>query len=153
MVSIREIMVPISEYSVVNEQSLVRDAIKVLKRSFYKDEKGGIVGHRSLLVTNKKNELVGIVTLRNILKAVLTKYDLPDNYLWIYSVNASGSNMPVKSVMRATKIVFVDIEDDLYKAVDLFLTKKVNSLPVLENGKLVGIIRTIDVFGIIGMLL
>ncbi|MCL4440514.1 MAG: CBS domain-containing protein [Firmicutes bacterium] len=55
--------------------------------------------------------------------------------------------------MRATKIVFVDVEDDLYRAVDLFLTKKVNSLPVLEKGKLIGIIRTIDVFGVIGMLL
>ena len=153
MVSIRDIMVPISEYSVVNEQALVRDAVKVLKKSFYKDDKGGIVGHRSLLVTNKKNELVGIVTLRNILKAVLTKNDLPENYLWIYSVNASGSDMPVKSVMRATKIVFVEVEDDLYKAVDLFLTKKVNSLPVLEKGKLIGIIRTIDVFGVIGELL
>ncbi|MCL4440515.1 hypothetical protein [Desulforamulus aeronauticus] len=54
MISIREIMVPISEYSVVDENSLVREAIKVLKKSFYKDENGGIVGHRSLLVTNKK---------------------------------------------------------------------------------------------------
>lgn len=153
MISIREIMVPISEYSVVSEHVQVREAINVLKKSFYKDERGGIVGHRSLLVTNKKGELVGIVTLRNILKAVLTKYDLPDSYLWIYSVNDSGENMPVKGVMRATKIAFVDIEDDLYKAIDLFLTKKVNSLPVLEKGKLVGIIRTIDVFGIMGMLL
>lgn len=153
MISIRDIMVPISEYSVVSEQALVREAINVLKKSFYRDEKGGIIGHRSLLVTNKKGELVGIVTLRNILKAVLTKYDLPDNYLWIYSVNASGANMPVKGVMRTAKIAFVDIEDDLYRVVDMFLAKKVNSLPVLEKGKLVGIIRTIDVFGIIGLLL
>ncbi|GAB6180496.1 hypothetical protein JCM14036_18150 [Desulfotomaculum defluvii] len=153
MTSIRDIMVPISEYSVVSEHAQVREAINILKKSFFRDGKGGIVGHRSLLVSNKKGELVGIVTLRNILKAVLTKYDLPDSYLWIYSVNNSGPNMPVKSVMRATKIAFVDIDDDLFKAVDMFLTKKVNSLPVLEKGKLVGIIRTIDVFGIIGMLL
>lgn len=146
-------MVPVSEYSVIEENAMVRDAIKVLTKSFYKDQNGGIVGHRSLLVTNKKGELVGVVTLRNILKAVLTKFDLPDNYLWIYSVNASGANMPVKGVMRATKVAFVDVEDSLYKAIDLFLTKKVNSLPVVEKGKLVGIIRTIDIFGIIGTLL
>ncbi|ABO50043.1 CBS domain containing protein [Desulforamulus reducens MI-1] len=153
MISIREVMVPIAEYSVVMEHMPVKKAIEVLKKSFHRDENGGIVGHRSLLVTNKKGELVGIVTLRNILKAVLTKYDLPDNYLWIYSVKDSGPNMPVKGVMRSTKIAFVDIEDDWYRVIDIFLTKKVNSLPVVEKGKLVGVIRTIDVFGILGILL
>jgi len=146
-------MVPIPEYSTVSENASVREAINVLKKSFYKDENGGIVGHRSILVTNKKGELVGIVTLRNILKAVLTKIDLPDHYLWIYSVSNSGANMPVKSIMRSAKLAFVDVEDSVYKAIDLLLTKKVNSLPVLEKGKLVGIVRTIDIFGIIGMLL
>ncbi len=153
MVTLRDIMVPVEEYSVVQEDALVKHAIEVLKKSFYKDEHGGIVGHRSVLVINKKGELVGIVTLRNILKAVLTKFDLPDNYLWIYSVNASGGNMPVKSIMRSTRIAFVDVDDSIYKAIDLLLTKKVNSLPVIEKGKLVGIVRTIDIFGIIGMLL
>ena len=153
MISIREIMIPVSEYSVIPEQALVGEAIDQLKKSFHRDERGGLVGHRSLLVTNKTGEQVGIVTLRNILKAVITKHDLPDHYLWIYSVNDSGASMPVKGVMRAAKIAFVDIEDDLYKVIDLFLAKKVNSLPVLEKGKPVGIIRTIDVFEIIGMLL
>lgn len=152
-ISIRDVMVPISEYSIVNENTLVKDAVQILKKSYFWDETGGLVGHRSILVTNKKGDLVGIVTLRNILKAVLTKQDLPDNYLWIYSVNACGANMPVKALMRPIKAFFVNADDSMYKVIDSFLTKKVNSLPVAENGKLIGIVRTVDVFEVMGNLL
>ncbi|RJQ24774.1 MAG: CBS domain-containing protein [Peptococcaceae bacterium] len=152
----KEIMIPVSEYSTVRTTDTLTTAIKVLRASFKKDERGVITGHRSLLVLDEDNELVGILTIRSILKAIEYRSLGP---AWVgftligSNVINKGVNMEVREVMRPVYKPYVKTDDKVTHVTHVMLTNKTNILPVIEKGKLVGIIRAIDIFDIIGELL
>ncbi len=54
------------------------------------------------------------------------------------------SELKVKDVMKKT-VVIIDANEDLMKAVRLMNKKNINRLPVVKNGKLVGIIARADI--------
>lgn len=158
MNQIKDIMISASDYSVVNQKSTIGEAIKVLRSSFSLDEKGISQGHTSLVVINDNNELVGVLTVRSILKSLIIhkKEELPDNYLWVLfteTVPKSAALIQVEKVMRSSNLIHVDVNEDIMRAVNLIVTKEVNTIPVLEKGKLVGLVRSKDIFDIIGELL
>ena len=67
---VRDIMIAIDSYSTVNDDANLEEAVKVLHKSFYRDDKGITYGHRSVLVINKAGELTGILTIQSILQAI-----------------------------------------------------------------------------------
>ncbi|ACV63172.1 putative signal transduction protein with CBS domains [Desulfofarcimen acetoxidans DSM 771] len=155
----KEVMIPVSDYTIVKESGTVKDAINALKATFFLDEKGIAQGHRSLLVVNDHDELVGVMTVRSILQAlVIAEKDsgMSKDYLWVYllgEIHKSAGDIPIKKVMRSKKVASVKVDDDLMIAVELMVRNGINSVPVLDDGKVVGVIRGIDVFNMIGELL
>ena len=154
-----EVMISVSDYTVVKETGTVKDAINALKTTFFLDEKGIAHGHRSLLVVNDHDELVGVMTVRSILHALVIaekESDITQEYLWVYildEIHKSAGDIPIKKVMRSKKVASVKADDDLMIAVRLMVKYRINSVPVIDKGKVVGIIRGIDVFNMIGELL
>jgi len=59
----------------------------------------------------------------------------------------------VSEVMRPVFSNCVDENDNTAETVQVMLTGKVNIIPVMEGDRAVGIIRSIDLFNIIGELL
>ena len=87
----------------------------------------------SLLVMDGEN-LIGIVTERDLLRAV-----------------ANGQNphdVPVKEVMR-TEVITCGPQTTLKEAAKTMATKWIRHLPVVESGKVVGIISQRDLTGIL----
>ncbi|ABO50338.1 CBS domain containing protein [Desulforamulus reducens MI-1] len=154
-------MTPIHEYSTVHQNATVKEAIDSLKKSFFLDEQGNVHGHASLLVVNQNKELVGILTLKSILEAlVLVKKEnenVFNSYYWLYFLDEtykSAAGIPVKKIMRSRRLVSVKTDNDIMSAVELMVKHKVNSIPVINGaGRLVGILRSKDVFGMINELL
>lgn len=158
-IPVKEIMISAEDYLTINQFDTVKEAIQKLQSSFTLDEKGIALGHTSVLVTNDQGKLVGILTIRGILKALVMheqSKELPSNFLWTLFVSKSyktASEIPVRRIMKDRNVFSIGPEEDIMKAVQMIVDNKVNALPVVENGMAVGIIRGKDIFGMIGELI
>ena len=98
---------------------------------------------RRLPVLNKKGELVGIVSERDLLYASPS----PATSLSIYEIHYLVSKITVSEVM--TKDVLTVTEYiPLEEAARIMADNKIGGLPVTRDGKLVGIITESDLFKI-----
>jgi acetoin utilization protein AcuB len=93
---------------------------------------------RHLPVT-RNGELVGILTDRDI------RLNLPSpaNTLSVWEVNYLLARLTVAEVMTRG-VVTIGASRDIAAAAHLILEHKIGALPVLENGRLVGIITETD---------
>lgn len=151
-----DIMVPLSDYYTVSEEATLHEAIKVLRNSFHRDGRAWY-GHRSVIVLGKGGELVGVLSLKGLLKAAgLRNLDndpefKSESWGWYY-VNRlrTGSKLRVRDVMRSLAVATVDAGDSVSSVAMALLKHQVDSVPVIKSGKLVGMVRTMDVFMVIG---
>lgn len=97
---------------------------------------------RRLVVVNKHNQMVGIITLGDVREAspsdatTLSIWEL--NYLW--------SQLKVEKVMTRN-VLSVEPDDKIVRAAEIMLTHKISGLPVLDDDrKVVGILTESDVF-------
>lgn len=85
------------------------------------------------LVVLSDQKLLGIVTSMNIMKSIASGRD-PEKTL-------------VDNIMTK-EIITVGPDKDLQEAVDLMVKNKIKKLPVLDSGKLVGMITTSDIISV-----
>jgi|FaiFalDrversion3_1042247.scaffolds.fasta_scaffold00408_5 CBS domain-containing protein len=98
----------------------IKEAVKIMNK----------LSIGSLVVLDEKNNIVGIVTERDILKSIEKDIDPEIN--------------EVKDIM-SKNVKTVSSDTDLKDAVDIMLKYKIKKLPVVDNGNLVGIITTSDI--------
>jgi CBS domain-containing protein len=112
-------------------KELMKNAVAVSVETTLKEAAKIMASKRigSLLIT-EKNKLAGIVTERDILKAVAD--------------DINTLNCKVSKIM-STKIISVEANDNIDDAANLMQENKIKRLPVLRNGKLVGIITITDI--------
>lgn len=104
-----------------------------------------------LVVTENKDELIGIVTYSDICLKLLPDYDelMQDHSFFLNPEKMEDRlvnimNLPVKQIMT-TKIVTTSPDNNAIKAGALMNAKRIKLLPVVENDKLVGIISRTDI--------
>ena len=123
---VRDVMTP-SVITVTSEQTL-RDAVDLLRSKHI----------RQLPVVNG-TKLIGIITDRDIKRAtpsVLSGVDR-DEYDRILDETKIGQFM-TKEPMTLTP------DTPLKVAVHIFVTQKIGALPIVESGRLIGIVTQID---------
>lgn len=151
-----DIMVPIDDFNTISEDATLYDAIQVLRRSFHRDGTAWY-GHRSVIVLGNTGDLVGVLSLRGLLKAAgLQALDndpefKAESWGWYY-VNRlrTQARMRVRDVMRPLAVATVDAASSVSEVAMALLKHRVNSLPVLKKGKLIGMVRTLDIFLVLG---
>ena len=161
---VRDLMVPIAEYPKISINATVDEAIRVLKKNFKKEAHNVVCGHKTLIVQDCDDKTVGVVTLRSLLKAVAVEEKAKNKLAAAIGFN-SRKKMLVKDIMRSRDIAHVYEHQPITRAVQLMVEKQVNSLLViekpvaselsygeypLENHQAVGIIRSLDIFEVIG---
>ncbi len=115
----------------VTEKTPVDEALKIMR-----DKKV-----RRLPVLNKKGGLVGIVAEKDILYASPS----PATSLSIHEIHYLVSKLTVGEIM--TKKVFTVADDTpLEEAARIMADNRIGALPVIHDGKLVGIITETDIF-------
>jgi CBS domain-containing protein len=103
---------------------------------------------RHLPVVAGDRRLVGLVTQRDLLKASVAsvlKLSRSVEHDWLKAI-------PVRLVM-SSELVTVSPDDSLEEAVRLMISKKFGCLPVVDNGKLVGLLTETDCLGVLASLL
>jgi acetoin utilization protein AcuB len=117
----------------ITKDTPINQALKVMR-----DEKV-----RRLPVLNKKGELVGIVSERDLLYASPS----PATSLSIHELHYLVSKITVDKIMTED-VITVSEYTPLEEAARIMADNKIGGLPVVRDGKLVGIITESDLFRI-----
>jgi len=159
---ITSVMIPIIEYSTINENKTIQDAIKQIKKSFVTKMATSQLmetGHRSILVKDADKEIKGILTIRDLLETVMPGYlsapkpSLADSVefspmFWKEMFSAGirdVKNKCISDVMSPSPVT-IDGRSSLMEAAYLMLHNNQRRLIVTLSDKTVGVIREQDLF-------
>jgi len=115
----------------VSDKTAIDEALKLMR-----DKKV-----RRLPVLNAKGNLVGIVAEKDILYASPS----PATSLSIHEIHYLVSKLTVAEIMTKDVITVTD-ETPLEEAARVMADKRIGALPVMRDGKLVGIVTETDIF-------
>ncbi len=172
-ISVKDLMIPLEEYATINEDATLYDAVVALEKAQAEFEKSqNTYKHRAVLVYNKKGKIVGKLSQLDILKGLEPKYNqaaadsgrmmtsgFSRNFLRSLVQQFSLWDKPMADICRkAAKLhvkdcmylpeegEFVDVEDGLDVAVHQLVMGRHQSLLVVKNREIMGILRLTDVF-------
>jgi len=118
--TVKDVMLDIKSFPVVNKDSILKETL----------EKMDYFGHGIACITNNNYELLGIITDGDIRrKLLLVQKPLPAFFI-DDSINHAIKNPSVTSSISS-----------LVSAVDIMEQKQVWDLPVVDNGKLIGLLH------------
>ncbi|MCL6638962.1 MAG: CBS domain-containing protein [Firmicutes bacterium] len=147
--TIREFMVPITDYPTINHNVALHEAVNIMYNM------SRAKGYRWIVVLDDQKNLVGFLTLRNVMEAISSLAPKAGGWLGIFTYSRPGffywegvqaiKNTPVKKFIKPLVDVQVKETDNPAKAAEIILNRRVTIVPVV-NGEndLVGIIRPVD---------
>ena len=168
--SVKELMVPFSEYATVSEDATLYEAISALEKA-QKEFDQSLYPHRAVLILGKNNKIVGKLSQLDILRALEPKYEdmidakplsrfgftsqflktIVSQYdLWnkpMDDICKKAAHMEIKNFMYTPgKGEYVDEDASLDEAIHQLVMGHHQSLLVTKNKDIVGIIRLTDIF-------
>ena len=152
----KDLMIPLDDYPHIPYWFTLRQAMAIVREAAVKFE--GTFEPRSVLVFDEKYQLMGILTLRDIITGLEPKFLQEtmlikmDPSLTVFMGKFSGPKMqeqshrPVSEVMSAIKVT-VNAEDPITKPLYLMIQENAGLIPVMQGGKVAGMLRLSDLFG------
>lgn len=174
---IQEVMIPLSDYATVSEEDNLAKAIKVLKEA--RNDTKYEYKHRAVLVYNEDGHITGKLSICCILKALEPKYrqfEHPDNNeslslsrfgfnndflssllenlsLWdetLEELVKKASKKKVKELMYTpSNGEYVNEDAPVAEAIHQFILGCHQSMLVVKEDKVVGVIRLVDIFTLV----
>lgn len=167
---VRDLMVPLSEYATVSKDATLREAVTALKEAQEKFNQNKY-RHRAVLVYDQTGNVVGKISIFDILRSLEPKYSsmLSDSgplhvgftreymqsmieqlKLWeepLTDICRKAAERRVETFMsRPVEGEQIDVNASLDEAIHQFVLGHHNSLLVADGKKIVGILRVSDVF-------
>jgi len=170
---VKDLMVPLEEYATIQEDATLYDAVLALENAQADWEKfHKTYLHRAVLVYDKNQNIVGKLSQLDLLKSLEPKYSqaasesgrimtsgFSQNFLrslikqfslWdkpLSDICKKAAQLHVKDCMYIPEEgEFVDAEDTLDIAINQLVLGRHQSLLVMKERKIVGILRLTDVF-------
>jgi CBS domain-containing protein len=152
---VKDLMIPLEDYPHIPYWFTLRQAMAIVREAAVKFE--GAFEPRAVLVFDEKYQLMGMLTLRDIIKGLeprflhetnLVKMD-PNLTIILGDLFGPGlreaSQKPVSEVMSPIKVT-TNGEDDIAKALFLMIKEDVGLMPVVQDQRVAGMIRLSDLF-------
>ena len=152
---VKDLMIPLEDYPHIPYWFTLRQAMAIVREAAVKFE--GSFEPRAVLVFDEKYQLMGMLTLRDIIKGLeprfmhetaLVKAD-PNLTVLMGDLFGPGmreaSQKPVSEVMSPIKIT-VQGSDPIAKALFLMIKEGVGVMPVIQDSKVAGMVRLSDLF-------
>jgi CBS domain-containing protein len=152
---VKEFMIPLEDYPHIPYWFTLRQAMAIVREASIKFE--GSFEPRAVLVFDEKYQLMGMLTLRDIIKGLEprflheTAFIKADPNLAVLMGDMFGpglkeqSQKPVSEVMSPIRVT-VNADDPISKALFLMIKEKVGMMPVIQQSKVVGMIRLSELF-------
>jgi CBS domain-containing protein len=152
---VKDLMIPLEDYPHIPYWFSLRQAMAIVREASIKFE--GTFEPRAVLVFDEKYQLMGILTLRDIIKGLeprflhetaLIKAD-PSLTVLMGDLFGPGlkeaSQKPVSEVMSPIKVT-IQGNDPLAKAIFMMIKEGVGMMPVIQDSKVAGMVRLSDLF-------
>ncbi len=157
---VKDLMIGIFEYPHIPYWFSLSQAVRIVKVSFLSTKK--YPEPMAILVFDEKYNLLGTLTLKDILKGLEPRFLKPSTKAQVPEEDESGLSLiwdtlftkeskelgekTVSEIMSPAKF-FVEPDDPITKAAYLMLHHDLVLLPVLENKKkFIGLVRMIEIF-------
>jgi CBS domain-containing protein len=168
---VKEIMIPLGHYPSVHADDTLKRAVSTMEAAHIE------VGHRRslprvLLVLGSRDELVGILRRRDILRGLEPKFLVSQRMeyqkkLFDVAVDPNLSELAFDRMVKGVRgqaersvrevmlpvAATVDPDDHIMKAVYEMVSLNQSLLPVVRDGRVLGVIRSVDVFHELAQLL
>jgi len=102
-------------------------------------------------VVNHNQEVIGFISQHDIIKATLPNYlgiinsgSILSEFIQLSKNLKEYSQHPIEEFMKKN-VVTIDVDDNEVLAADLLIRNKIQRLPVVRTGKLVGIVTLTDI--------
>ncbi|MEN8189333.1 MAG: CBS domain-containing protein [Thermodesulfobacteriota bacterium] len=160
-----DFVIDISNYPRIPEDQTLTDAVGILT-SYKWTSNNNFLKYYCLLVVDDENRITGRINMEDILRAMEPKLpgkkknstfegmksDLPNlTIIWedsFFKHCQKHAAIPVKSIMSPITIK-VKLTDPVFKALHLMLAGGYRTLPVVDEGAVVGIVRMEELFTVI----
>ena len=151
----KDLMIPLVDYPHIPYWFTLRQAMAIVREAALKFEM--TFEPRAVLVFDEKYQLMGLLTIRDIIKGLEPKFLQEsslikgDPGLAVLVGNLFGPNIqqqsqrPVSEVMSPIKVT-VNAGDSLPKALFLMIKEDVGLMPVVQEGKVAGMLRLSDLY-------
>ncbi|SDL58111.1 Response regulator receiver domain-containing protein [Maridesulfovibrio ferrireducens] len=157
-----QIMIPLDDYTLIPDNSTVRDAIAALKKAmseFVATNKLMDTGHRSVVVTNPNGSVAGILNPLNLINEIRPAYLTAPKPSTADSLQYSAMfwqglftsrvkeimNKPVRELMSAT-LPTISFDANLMDVANNMVTMPARRMVVQKEGRDIGIVREQELF-------
>jgi CBS domain containing-hemolysin-like protein len=147
--TVKDFMVSISDYPSIDHNLGLGETVSIMYHM------SRAKGYRWLVVLDENKNLVGFLTLRNVMEAISSLAPKAGGWLGIFTYSRPGyfywegvqslQNIPVKKVLQPLVDVRVLENDNPAAAAEIILNRRITIVPVInDRNELVGIIRSVD---------
>jgi len=146
---VKDLMIPLEDYPHIPYWFTLNQAVIIVREAAIKFE--GSFEPRALLAFDEQYHLLGILTLKDIIRGLegeILGGPGAEALSWKDVVGPElqrQAQKQVSEVMSPFKST-VDVEDSLVKALAWMVKEGVEKIPVIEDNKVVGLIRLTDLF-------
>jgi len=159
-----EIIIPLDRYPHLPHWFTLRQALAELRSAQYEVGEDKIASPRSALVFDEAYRLLGQLRHRDIMRGVMPRQlaseelhlghlDIsmrPDPELSGLSFDSTVKSIREQSERKVSEVMqpivaTLDVDDPLIKAVTEFVEQDLSLIPVLKDGKVVGVVNTLCV--------
>lgn len=148
--TIAELMVPVDSYCKVYEHDPLPTVVEAIRRTLSQPVLGreSERGHRTVLVFDGEEQFVGVIRLEDVIRQVVppflrTPYASFFTGMFLAELKVMGHRSAADLVAPPCS---VERDAPLMEAAYLLSSQRLINLPVVDNGRLVGILRDKDVF-------
>jgi CheY-like chemotaxis protein len=159
---VKDIMIPIEDYTTIDADSTIKEGIERLKKSFDTITSSSRImetGHRSIVVFDRKGEMVGILSISDLIRSLQPPYLLapkpsmadsieysPMFWTGLFTSQAKALvNKKIRDVMSEAPLS-VDENTNLMEIANLIFMEQVRRIAVTHKGKVVGVVREQELF-------
>ncbi len=142
---VKKLMIRPSEWPLLIAGANVKDAIKFLR--IVTEEKKLTQGHSTPLVLDENHNLIGFVHLIDLLKSIRHLCGATEEPCEL------DKAFPLVSDLTVPFAGSVAPDDSILKALDIMMDHGVSLAPVMEDHKLLGIVKLSDIFSTVASLL
>ena len=168
---VKDIMVPLAGYATTRPDCLLKDAVLDMRKIYCEVETGECTeaGHRTSLVLDDDNNLVGIIDFRSVLRTLIPEItgslaekfaslsmsvafaeedssDLDETQAGFRERVVKYSETKVEDMMLKIRGKGIQAEERLIDALKIMYKHKVTVMPVYDGSKIVGVLRDSDLF-------
>jgi CBS domain-containing protein len=142
---VSKLMVNRNEWPVFRSDMDVSTAIKILRITT--EDRKLEHGHSTPLIVDEDYNLLGFVHLTDLLKSVRHVWEKSDKA----GAPPAGTNKLKELVVPFAGTV--EMEDSIIKALEIMMDHNVSQVPVMDHGKIQGMVKLSDIFNTVAALL